>query len=374
MSSSLLILATALQVGPFYEQKPDYAALRPFYSRESETTDVLWPVFTAHRDWWRFCCIVDFKSHATDEGYQFSIVPVWFNGVDKGTGPYMGLFPLWGAHPHVLFMYDVRFCLWPLWMTYKMPRPSRAEWLETTSVLWPFFSWRSDGSWSFWPLYSLNKRRESTCRAALWPLATWASYEEDRDTAGEGCSWMVWPLYGRVRRARETQDLWLPPFFSFAETASRGGLPPRTRLRCPWPFFEYETGPSRRRLSIWPFYESDTAHSYLTGEVSSRVVRFGWKLVELYDDETRVFPFYASGRGHFRLWPFWESETDEKTGVSRGRFLSLFPVRWVPAVDRNWSKFWTFYETETRPSGETLHTLFWGLVRWRTGVEAPRTE
>ena len=368
------MLAAALQIGPFFERKPDYAALRPFYSSEGEVSDVLWPVFSAHRDWWRFCCIVDFKSHATDEGYQFSIVPVWFNGVDKETGPYMGLFPLWGAHPHVLFMYDVRFCLWPLWMTYKMPRPSRAEWLETTSVLWPFFSWRSDGSWSFWPLYSLNKRRESTCRAALWPLATWASYEEDRDTAGEGCSWMVWPLYGRVRRARETQDLWLPPFFSFAETASRGGLPPRTRLRCPWPFFEYETGPSRRRLSIWPFYESDTAHSYLTGEVSSRVVRFGWKLVELYDDETRVFPFYASGRGHFRLWPFWESETDEKTGVSRGRFLSLFPVRWVPAVDRNWSKFWTFYETETRPSGETLHTLFWGLVRWRTGVEAPRTE
>ena len=47
-----LLLAAAFQVGPFYEQKPaeEYFAVRPFYAQEGETTDVLWPLFTAHRD------------------------------------------------------------------------------------------------------------------------------------------------------------------------------------------------------------------------------------------------------------------------------------------------------------------------------------
>ena len=369
MLSSLLILATAFQIGPLYEQKPDYVAARPLFSQEGEVTDALWPVFTAHRDWWRFCYVLDYKAHTTDDGYQFSVVPIWFNGEDKNYGTYAGLFPILGNHPHVLFMYDVRFCLWPLWMNYKMPRPSQKEWMETTSVLWPFISWRSDGAWSFWPFYCLNKRRESVAQAALWPIVTWANYDEDRDTAGAGYSWMVWPLYGQVRRARETQDMWIPPFFSYAQTASHNNLPPRSRLRILWPFFEHEKGPTRERWSFWPLYETDTTYAYRTGAATSKVTRFGWKFIELYDDETRVFPFYASGRNHFRLWPLWESETEPETQITRGRFLALFPIRWVPAIDRNWAKFWTLYETESLPSGQTNHALFWGLIRWTTGAE-----
>ena len=51
--------------------------------------------------------------------------------------------------------------------------------------------------------------------------------------------------------------------------------------------------------------------------------------------------------------------------MTRGRFLSLFPIRNVPAVDRNWAKFWTFYERASDPVG-TDHSLFWGIIRWRT--------
>ena len=134
-------------------------------------------------------------------------------------------------------------------------------------------------------------------------------------------------------------------------------------MRCPWPLFEYETTPSRERLSVWPFYENVTDFAYRDRKPVGHVRRFGWKLVELYDDETRVFPFYASGRNHFRIWPLWESETKDDVTVSRT--LALFPIRWVPAVDRNWSKFWTFYERETTPVC-TDHSLFWGLIRWRT--------
>ena len=82
MLSSLLLAAT-FQIGPFYEQRPDYFALRPIVSHEAEVTDVLWPVFTSHRDWWRFCYIVNYQNHGAKDGYQFSLLPIWFNGEDK---------------------------------------------------------------------------------------------------------------------------------------------------------------------------------------------------------------------------------------------------------------------------------------------------
>ena len=55
----------------------------------------------------------------------------------------------------------------------------------------------------------------------------------------------------------------------------------------------------------------------------------------------------------------------EGGAVARGRFLALMPIRWVPPVDRNWAKFWTFYENESTPL-YTDHSLLWGLIRWRT--------
>lgn len=377
-----LLAAAAFQVGPFYEQRDDYWALRPFVSQENGETDVLWPLFTKHRDWWRFCYLVNSQDYPdTDGGYQFSVVPFWFNGHDPQEGGYWGFFPFYGHHPHIGMMYDFDFALWPVWHRYRMPRGR--DWLETNSVFFPFVSWRSDGAWSLWPFYGVNYQRESDHRYALWPLVTWASYRDDRDTSGEGYSWSVLPFYSRVRRRYEEQDSFLPPFFSIATTWGKrppaaGELvqsgPESVRVRCPWPFVEYESTPVREHLSLWPFYESDVHYEYLASRAkgkcpeaeSSHVTRFGWKLVELYDDEVRVFPFYASGRDHTRVWPFWESETEKD--VTRTSVLALFPIRWVPAVDRNWAKFWTLYENASY-ADHTEHSLLWGLIRWRTEKE-----
>jgi hypothetical protein len=253
-------------------------------------------------------------------------------------------------------------------MRYKMPRGR--DWLETNSVLFPFISWRSDGAWSVWPFYGVNYQRESDHCYAFWPLVTWAEYRADRDTAGAGYSWMVWPLYGKVRRQRERQTMYLPPFFSLTEIYTdgkgRGGVMrsfPFVRLRCPWPFLELEDMPQRTRISFWPFYESVENYSYKDGSRVSGVKRFGWKLVEIYDDETRVFQFWTSSEDFTRVWPFWECEEDGE--ITRSKVLSLMPIRWDPAVERNWAKFWTFYENESCPV-YTDHSLLWGLIRWRT--------
>ncbi len=373
---SALLLATAFQVLPFYQQRPeqDFYALRPFWSHEAETTDVLWPLFTSHRDWWRFCFFTHYQSNA-DGGYQFDILPLWWNGVDgrrkkeeeksaEGKSAddsfYWGLFPIYGRHPHVLTLYDWEFVLWPVWMRYRMPRPKDGTWLTTNAVLFPLFHWRDDGSWGFWPFYVTSHNRADDHTTVLWPLWNWKTSFADRDTGGAGTSWMLWPLLGRVARERERQWLFLPPLFSYAET------PNGWRGRFPWPFVEIERFEKRARTSVFPLYEHIDNFRYLDGAKEDEITRFGWRLVELLPDETRVFPFWVSRPDdtYFRLWPFWESSADAQ-GVRSGRFLSLFPVRWVPAVDRNWSKFWTLYERVTR-RGVTDHSLFWGLVRWTT--------
>ncbi len=354
-----LLLATAFQVGPFYEQKDEAFALRPFVSREGEVTDVLWPLFTSHRDWWR--CLFVLHEQSNDKGWQFDLLPLFWVGREE-ENVYGGLFPLYGTHPHVLFLDRLSFVLWPLYTRYEnLPRN-----LTTHAVLWPFFHWRDDGSFGVWPLYVSNHQRESFHQTALWPLVTWARYEEDRDTAGAGSSWMLWPLYGQVRRRRESQHLVLPPLFSYARTLSTRGEEEGVRVRAPWPLFEYERTPRRTRLSVFPFYERLDHHTYEAESSTSSITRFGWKLVELYPDETRVFPFWVSRSdgSYFRLWPFWETTRGED-GAEQTRVLSLFPIRHVPVVDRNWAKFWTFYESRSA-GGETRHSLLWGLIQWTT--------
>jgi hypothetical protein len=171
---------------------------------------------------------------------------------------------------------------------------------------------------------------------------------------------MFWPLCGRVDREREQQWLFLPPFFSYAETP--GGW----RGRYPLPLVEIERRSERDRTSVFPFWEHIVNRSYRDGAKIDEITRFGWRLVELLPDETRVFPFWVSRPDdtYFRLWPFYESSKC-KDDVWHGRFLSLFPIRWVDGVDRNWAKFWTFYERDENPV-ETRHSLFWGIIRWRT--------
>ena len=379
MFAESLILAAAFEVLPFYQQKPDYAALRPLWSSEGETTDVLWPLFTAHRDWWRFCWFVHEQDYP-EGGYQFDVLPIWWNGREKGVEAgersdlYWGLFPIWGSHPHLLTLYDFEFCLWPVWMRYRMPRPKERRWMTTNAVLFPFFHWRDDGSWGFWPIYGNSHNRADDHWYALWPLWNWKTSFPDRDTGGAGTSWMFWPLFGRVDREREQQWLFLPPVFSWAETSSklkleRGDSAPDMRLRCPWPIFEWESGLKRDRISVFPLWEHIVNRKYSDGAEDGRIMRFGWRLVELLPDETRVFPFWVSrpDDAYFRLWPFYESSRDAD-GVTHGRFLSLFPIRWVPGVDRNWAKFWTFYERNETPV-DVRHSLLWSIIRWRTDVD-----
>lgn len=386
-----------LRIGPFFEYRENtdgsvFTAVRPFWSRSADPSnavyrqDFIWPIGTWSSDkgdgWWRVLAAYgDFR--ANDPSWSANLFPLWFSGADRSGRKYWGLFPVYGTHSHILFMDDVEWILFPVYLRYRNRSTHRY------SVLFPFFSF-SDDDYSFgcFPLFSRLRAAGADNKYALWPVATWADHTERRDTAGAGTSWMVWPLYGRVDRKRESQQLYLPPFFSYSET------PVARRWRLPWPFFEYLSSERRDRLSVWPFYEA--AEGYELAKNARRkpgagpeqiVRRYLWYLVEDVEikdsrtSETRftVFPFWTSEKrsrrdadGSFtevssykRFWPFWASRTDQ--GLNSQRVLELNPIRHAPGIERNWASFWTLWDCEDLKDGRTLHTLFWGLVKFHTG-------
>lgn len=372
--------------GPFFERdtKRDFWAFRPFYSQEPGAKDFLWPLGTWHAEggdhcWWRALL-------AYGNERSFNVFPLWFSGRDRENGDafYWAFFPFWGHHPHFLTLQNWNFALWPVYMDYETPyrdpdrRPGdRSPAARSRAVLWPIVSWKDEPrpSVGIWPFWGYADLRESRHDYALWPIVTWAVYRADRDTAGAGDSFMVWPLCGTVRRERETQVLFLPPFFSFAMT------PQSTRIRAPWPFFDYEKTPARERLSIWPFWERVDGFNYLDRACEERTWRVGWKLLESTELTTSVsreerfsfFPFWTWERNeragvevssYRRLWPFWSCSTEK--GATRVKVLDLLPIRHSGGFERNWAPFFTFYSSRTRADGRTRHSLFWNLVTWHT--------
>ena len=393
-------LVSNWHLGPFFEYRraepgdATFWAVRPFYSQVRDPAtrtadrDVLWPLVSlrdhADASWWQALVVLYGDARAADPTWSANFVPFVFCGRDRRDEGYWGVFPFYGHHPHFALMDDWTFVLWPVWHTYTV------KGVRSHAVLWPFVTWRDDPrpGVGVWPFYGQARQRESDHGYVLWPFVTWASYDEDRDTSGAGCSWWFLPFYGEVRRARESQTMVLPPFLSYTRT------PTATRWRLPWPFIECQASSTRDRVSVWPLWEQVRGYAYADrtkARPEERTWRVGWQLVEntkLETDRTfehrfNLFPFVTwerrwskpKGAGmtgfvperepddaYFRFWPFWSSETVD--GRTRSRTLELMPIRHNEGVERNWAPFWSLWEKDERPDGRTRHSLLWNIVHW----------
>lgn len=342
-----------VNVGPFFECDAErkFTAVRPFWSSTPATEDFLWPLGTWHTNedqfWYRFLFLA--YGH---EG-SFNLFPLWFSETERETDEFKwALFPLCGSHPHMLFMDDIHFALWPLYMDYSVKD------VRSRAVLWPIFSWKDSprDAVGVWPLFGWSSLRESTHRYLLWPILTWADHYEDRDTSGAGKSGMLWPIFGAVERERERQVLILPPFFSWAKT------PETWRLRCPWPLVDIELGPKRDRWSMWPLVEHSVQKSYGSGNVDDVIWRFGWQLVEKTNSRFNIFPFFTKENDFVRVWPFWSSRV--KDGRQTVKVLDLIPVRNADGFARNWEPFWSVYSSEDLPDGRIRRKFLFNIFWW----------
>ena len=386
--------------GPFFEWRSEDAlgmtrfAIRPFYAWEQSTLnpadedmEIAWPL--THFSWrgdarqwrliWSFWWERD-RTERTSRDYSFAIPPLWVNGRMDETDNYWGLFPIWGRMPRVFLLEDVQWRLFPLWMRY---RTGGTQGVYRDYFLWPFLSLKHDADrtrWALWPLYGTKRERGVDSRFVLWPFWNDRTFTAPNH---RGSAWMLWPLWESVDTDTEWGGGFLSPFFQWRHTSDGAFL-----LRCPWPLFERYSDARESTWKSWRFWGMTTRGS-----------RAGWwflhpimvserqHTVNRYTFHRRFWPFYVEeethgydARGnsrlessHFRIWPLFASDYTEQEGLRR-RSLILFPIRDVPAIERNWSPFWTFYTATQKPGEkEVLHELFWGLIWWHTEAEPPES-
>lgn len=215
-----------------------------------------------------------------------------------------------------------RYLLWPLFMSERKGLDTDSP--EESRVVFPF--WMSLRS----------PARETT--TVLWPLFT---YTQDRERRFE--EWQFpWPLFV-VSRGEGRQVNRFLPFFTWERSTLRESMLLRemtsTNLAVLYPLYVRttdETATSRlvRDRVLWWFY-SDARQTGADGEMRRVDI---WPLARYLRDR--------EGRVHFQALAPLEP---------------LMPGNEL--LERNYSPLWALYTYRRSPEGAAVHSLLWNLVR-----------
>jgi hypothetical protein len=238
--------------------------------------------------------------------------------------------------------HDKFFALWPFylkstlgigtgdpekfWAAFPLYLQTRSPKRDSTTVLWPFFSW-------------IDEREKKYHEwQGPWPFVIF--------TRGEGkTTSRVWPVFSQSHNKELESDSYLWPIYQFKRTHSDPLDLQRTRIL----IYLFEntvekntaTGVDKRRVDAWPFF---TYHRDFNGNKRLQILA----LVE---------PALPDNRGVERnwspLWSLWVSENNPKTGASSQSFL------------------WNLYRHEKTPASKKCSLLF-GLFQYQSDTEMRR--
>ena len=236
-------------------------------------------------------------------------------------------------------------------------------------ALWPIFFKSTTGigmngangtekSWAVLPLYLQTRSPNRDSTTVLWPLFSWIDDRGEKYhewqvpwpfvifTRGEGkTTSRVWPLFSQSHNDVLESDSYLWPVYTFKRTHSDPLDLRRTRIL----FYLYENtmekntapGAEKRRVDALPFF---TYHSDFNGNSRLQIL-------------APVEPAVPDNRGIERnwspLWSIWISENNPKTGASGQSFL------------------WNLYRQETTPASKKCSLLF-GLFQYQSDMEMKR--
>ena len=212
------------------------------------------------------------------------------------------------------------WAMWPLYLQTRSPKR------DSTTVLWPFFSWIDDRG---------KKYHEWQ---GPWPFVIFAR------GAGKTTD-RVWPLFSQSHNDILESDSYLWPVYTFRRTHSDPLDLRRTRIL----LYLYEntvekntaTGVDKRRVDAWPFF---TYHRDFNGNNRLQIL-------------APVEPAVPNNRGIERnwspLWSIWVSENNPKAGASSQSFL------------------WNLYRHERTPTSKKCSLLF-GLFQYQSDTEMKR--
>ena len=216
----------------------------------------------------------------------------------------------------------------PQWIQGSIPAYSllRSPQRDSTTVLWPFFSWIDDRE---------KKYREWE---VPWPFVVIARGEGKTMTR-------VSPFFSRGHNAYLENISYLWPVYKYSHLQSAPLDRTRTRI-C---FFLYsdtkerntETGAARHRVDCWPLY---TWRRDFNGNTRFQVLA----LLEPYLPNNK-----SADRDYSPLWSFWRSERNPRTGAASQSLL------------------WNLYRRETTPDCRKT-SLFFGLYQERQDAQGKR--
>jgi hypothetical protein len=244
--------------------------------------------------------------------------------------------------------HDRYFVLWPIhfWQnngigtdnpskfraTLPLYTYTRSPKLDSTTVLWPFFSWIDQRE---------KKYREWQ---GPWPIVIFAR--------GEGKTTdRVWPLFSQNRKVNVENksfvenDSYLWPLYRHREVHAD----PLEQIRNSVLWYIYigvdekntATGMERKRRDMWPFF----------------IWRRDFNGNERFQILALLEPVLPNNRGIDRnwspLWSLWRSEHNAKTGAASQSFL------------------WNLYRRDTKPGAKKCSLLF-GLFQYQSEGESRR--
>jgi hypothetical protein len=231
--------------------------------------------------------------------------------------------------------HDSFFALWPIyfktvagigtddpeksWGALPLYSQLRSPQRDTTSVLWPFFTWIDERGKKYsewegpWP-FVIFARGEGKTTSRVWPL-----FSQSHNKTMESDSYL-WPLYQYHRFHNEAldQQRTRSMFYLYVNVKEKN----------------LQTGAEKRRLDMWPFF------------ISRRDFNGNWRLQILAPLESVLANNRGIERNWSPLWSLWRAENNPKTGASSRSLL------------------WNLYRRDMTPTSKKCSLLF-GLFQYQ---------
>ncbi len=355
---------------PFYFQQrsPDptknYTALIPFYGHirdrlfRDEIFFVLFPLYVETR-----------RHDVVTDNYLFPIFHLRHGDGLKG----WQCWPLVGnEHKEVTWStngfgetevnggHDRFFALWPVYFfqnnnsgtenpeKFRATLPfydfSRSPKRDSTSVIWPLFTWIDD------------RERKYHEWEGPWPIVVIARGEGKTTTR-------VWPLFSRAHSAKAESDFYLWPLYKNDRYHSDTLEQERTRIL----FYLFSdvtekntgTGAERNRVDLWPLF---TWHREFNGASRLQILA----LVESALPNNR-----GVERNWSPLWSVWRSENNPRAGASNQSLLWNLYRRDTTPASKKCSLLFGFFQYQSDLKTKRLRLFYIPVLQWHTPAGSP---
>jgi len=197
---------------------------------------------------------------------------------------------------------------------------------DSTTVLWPFFSWIDDRA---------SKYHEWE---GPWPLVIYARGESRRTSR-------VWPLFNHSSITNPPGDAVFS--FNFGDAA-----PDQTG-------FDDTNTVTVSDSFLWPLYQFHGYHAAPLEQNRTRMMFY------LYENTVETNTLTGTRKRRVDMWPFFTWHHDYN-GNERLQILSILEpfLPDNPRIERNWSPLWALWRAENNPrTGATSRSLLWNLFR-----------